>query len=311
MQLRTLSQQPDLKTSLSQAERYGHHLDAIQCAGLSTTAPIQMLSTLEEEEKKLTSSMDLEINKDVKNSSPNLSPYRKAVLNVASSSSKTFNKEHRKEKNIKTESKKDFNEKNQSAKETSESKEKDKKQNQHQHLTSPTNKNSEHKATEDSSHPHDPEVKRLLNKQTQDNLAQSNGGAQKNNQQKNEERFVAPPSTYDEKKSAPSPKVGTHSQYLAKREAMDMLGNNKRFTATQRAVKNPVINTHKSDTHKSRNSKAEDSKRQVKLKNAAELVRDQVINEDRQVKEHLRGTLNLDPVIVAKQGGEELILQEM
>ncbi|MEH2005239.1 hypothetical protein [Nostoc sp.] len=47
------------------------------------------------------------------------------------------------------------------------------------------------------------------------------------------------------------------------------------------------------------------------MKNAAELVRDQVINEDREMKKHLRGNFNLDPEIVAKEGGEELILQKI
>jgi hypothetical protein len=44
---------PDLKTSLSQAERYGHHLDKIQPAAISTGTPIQMLSASEEEQNKL------------------------------------------------------------------------------------------------------------------------------------------------------------------------------------------------------------------------------------------------------------------
>lgn len=92
MQLKAISQQPDLKTSLSQAERYGHHLDAIQCAGLTTIAPIQMLS-VEEEEKKLTSSINLDLSKlnennsvpnfsrDVKNPSLNFFPHRAKALN--------------------------------------------------------------------------------------------------------------------------------------------------------------------------------------------------------------------------------------
>ena len=80
---------------------------------------------------------------------------------------------------------------------------------------------------------------------------------------------------------------------------MNIIGDNKEFAPTQRTVKKVSIKgTTKSD------SKAEDSKQQVKLKNAAELVRDQV-------KEHIQAKLNLDPAIVAKQGGEQLILQKM
>ncbi len=291
MQLKMGSQQPDLKTSLSQAERYGHHLDKIQCA-LSTT-PIQMLSTDEEEEKKLTSGMDLETNKLTNN--------KKVLEKVLSGASglKTLN--NQKDRNTKL--KKHFAEKTESATETSKSKDKDKKQNSDEHLTSlATNKISENKATEENSLTQDPEVTRLLNKPTQSNLAGSGSGVQQNNQ----EKFMSPPSTYNEHKNTASTKVGSRSHYLAKREAMDMLGDRKGFATTQRAVKIPVINTHKFET-----SKAEDSKYQVKLKNAAELVRDQVINEDRQVKEHVQAKLDLDPAIVAKQGGEQLILQKM
>ncbi|WP_334972529.1 hypothetical protein [Nostoc sp.] len=291
MQLKTLSQQPDLKKSLSQAERYGHHLDKIQCA-LSTT-PIQMLSTDEEEKKKLTSGMDLETNKLTNN--------KKVLEKVLSGASglKTLNNQ----KDINIEPQKHFAEKTESATETSKSKDKDKKQNSDEHLRSlAANKISENKATEESLPHHDPEVTRLLNKPIQSNLAGSGGGVQQNNQQK----FMSPPSTYNEHKNTGSTKVGSRGQYLAKREAMDMLGDRKGFATIQRAVNIPLTNTHKSET-----SKAEDSKQQVKLKNAAELVRDQVITEDRQVKEHLQGRLNLDPAIVAKQGGEQLILQKM
>ncbi|WP_334761745.1 hypothetical protein [Nostoc sp.] len=152
MQLKTLSQQPDLKTSLSQAERYGHHLDKIQCA-ISTT-PIQMLSTDEEEKKKLTSGMDIETNKLTNN--------KKVLEKVLSGASglKTLN--NQKDRDI--EPKKHFAEKTKSATESSKSKYKDKKQNSDEHLTLPTiNKISEKKATEESSPDHDPEVTRLLN----------------------------------------------------------------------------------------------------------------------------------------------------
>ncbi|MEH1878555.1 MULTISPECIES: hypothetical protein [unclassified Nostoc] len=290
MQLKTTSQQLDLKASLSQAERYGHHLDKIQCA-ISTT-PIQMLSTDEEEKKKLASGMDIETNKFTSNKK-----VLEKVLSVGNGL-KTFN--NQKDRNI--EPKKHFAEKTESATESSKSKDKDKKQNSDEHLTSPTtNKISEKEATAESSPHHDPEVTKLLNKPTQSNLAGS-GGIQQNNQ----EKFMPPPSTYNEHKNTTSTNVGSRGQYLAKREAMDMLGDRKGFATIQRAVNIPLTNTHKSKT-----SKAEDSKQQVKLKNAAELVRDQVINEDRQVKEHVQAKLDLDPAIVAKQGGEQLILQKM
>ncbi|MGB3651594.1 MAG: hypothetical protein WBA41_10330, partial [Rivularia sp. (in: cyanobacteria)] len=116
---------------------------------------------------------------------------------------------------------------------------------------------------------------------------------------KNQENFIAPPSTYNQDKNAPPPKAGTYSQLLAKKEAMNLLGDNKEFATIQRAVKISV------------GSKAKDKQHQVKLKDAAELVRDRVIKDDRQVKEHLRGNFNLEPDIVAKEGGEELILQKV
>ena len=291
-QLKTRSQQPDLKTFLSQAERYGHHLDTIQCAGgLSNAVPIQM--SVDEDEEKLTSGMDVDTSKLTSNK-----PVLDKVLSVASLTSS--NQNHPKGTNIKVKPKKHLAEKTKSLTETSKTKnkeEKDKKQHSDEHLKSHATKNSENKATDENSRNNDPEVTRLLNKQTQNNSV-GFGGIQ--------EKIIAPPSTYDEKKSTPTPKIGTRSQYLNKREAMNIIGDNKEFAATQRAVKKvPTKDKTKSD------SKAEDSTQQVKLKNAAELVRDQVINEDRQVKEHIQAKLNLDPAIVAKQGGEQLILQKM
>lgn len=276
MQLKTLSQQPDLKTSFSRAERYGHHLDTIQCAGLSNAAPIQMSV---DEDEELKSGINLDISK------LNNKPVLDKVLSIASSTNS--HKNHKKGKNIETESKKHLVEN------TKEKEEKEKKQNSDEHLKSHATNNSD-KTTEENSQNHDPEVTKLLNKQTQNNAV-------------SQEKIMAPPPTYEEKKSTPTPKAGTRGQYLNKREAMNIIGDNKEFAATQRAVKKvPVKGTTKSD------SKAEDSKQQVKLKNAAELVRDQVINnEDREVKEHIQAKLNLDPAIVAKQGGEQLILQKM
>ncbi len=266
MQLKTLSQQPDLKTSFSRAERYGHHLDTIQCAGLSNAAPIQMSV---DEDEELTPGMDLDISK------LNNKPVLDQVLSIASLTNS--HKDHQK-KHL--------------AENTKEKEEKEKKQNSEEHLKSHATNNSD-KATENSQN-HDPEVTKLLKKQTQNNLV-------------SQEKIMVPPPTYEDKKSTPTPRVGTRGQYLNKREAMNIIGDNKEFAATQRAVKKvPVKDTNKSD------SKAEDSKQQVKLKNAAELVRDQVINnEDRQVKEHIQAKLNLDPSIIAKEGGEQLILQTM
>ncbi|MDF5730991.1 MAG: hypothetical protein PUP92_24050 [Rhizonema sp. PD38] len=240
------------------------------------------------------SGMDLKINKLTNNKK-----VQELVVSVVRGL-KTLNNQ----KDINIEQKEHKAEKTERVTETTKSKDKDKKQNSDEHLTSPAQSNiSDNQAKEDSSLTQDPEVTRLLNKQTQSNLADSGGSAQQKNQEK---QFVASPFTYNENKSAPNPKVGTYGQYIAKREAMDILSNNKGFATTQRTVKIPVTNTHKSES-----SKAEDSKQQVKLKDAAELVRDQAVNEDRQVKEHLRGTLNLDPAIVTKQGGEQLILQKM
>lgn len=287
MQLKMRSQLPDLKTSLSQAERYGHHLDKIQLASISSGTPIQMLSTTEEEQNKLMLSVDLGVSKLTGN---------KEIMDTAFNIKKRLKKlntSHQKDTN--TNSSKHFVPKITSLTETSTSKNKGKEKNYDEHLTSPTiHKNSE-KAIEDTSLPQDPEVTRLLNKNSKNNLPGLGSGIQ----EKNQENFIAPPSTYNKDKNAPPPKAGTHSQLLAKKEAMNLLGDNKGFATTQRAVKISV------------GDKAKDKQHQVKLKDAAELVRDRVIKDDRQVKEHLRGNFNLEPDIVAKEGGEELILQEV
>jgi|GEM_PF-4576644 hypothetical protein len=288
MQLKTRSQQPDLKTSFLRTERYGHHLETIQCAGLSTVVPVQM--SVNEEEEKLTSGMVLNIS-ELNN---------KSVLNQVLNPLRNFNKDNQKVKNIKIEPKKHFAEKKQSVTETSKTKEKEEKDEKQN--SDSTNKSDNNKATEDKSLNQDPEVTRLLNKQNQ-NDSTALGNSQAKSQEKN---LIAPPPTYDEKKSTPTPKVGTRGQYINKREAMNIIGNNKEFAATQRAVKVPATNTSKKES-----SKAEDTKQQVKVKNAAEMLRDQVIKEDKQVKEHVQVKLDLDPAIVAKQGGEQLILQKI
>lgn len=257
-----------------------------------------MLSAAEEEEKKLMSGVSFQSskftdNKDMVNT----------LLNVKNRL-KNQNKNYQKDISINSEPKKSDAEKMTSETKASTSKDKDK--NDEEHLTSPTkDKVSDNKIAEDTSVKLDPEVERLLNKNKgiKNNLPGSGGVTQ----EQNKDNFIAPPSTYNQDKNTPRPKEGTRGKFLAKKEAMNLLGDKKGFATTQLAVKKVPIG----DTAKSESAKAKDNQDQVKLKNAAELVRDQVINEDRQVKEHVRGRFNLDPDIVAKEGGEELILQKM
>ncbi len=298
-QLKMREQLPDLKRSLSQAERYGHHLDRIQPAGISTGTPIQMLSAAEEEEKKLMSGVSFHPSKLTGNKD-----MLDTALNVKNSL-KNQNQNYPKDININSKPKKHDAEKMTNETNASISKNKDKDKNDEEHLTSPTkDKVSENKAAEDTSLQLDPEVERLLNKNKgiKNNLPGSDGVTQ----EQNKDNFIAPPSIYNQDKNTPRPKEGTRGQLLAKKEAMNLLGDNKGFATTQLAVKKVPIG----DTSKSEISKAKDNQHQVKLKNAAELVREQVIKDDRQVKEHVRGTFNLEPDVVAKEGGEELILQK-
>ncbi|WP_414624331.1 hypothetical protein [Calothrix sp. CCY 0018] len=287
MQLKTISRLPDLKTSLIQAERYGHHLDAIQCAGLSTTVPIQMSSTLEEEEKKRISGVNLGVKKPTDTGNP-----LDKALHINKRLRK-LNNHHQKDQSINNN--KHFDDKAPKSTETSTSKSKNQdKENQDKH-------HEEHLKLADNNSPsQDPEVTRFLNKESTNNLPESSGN---NTLQNPAKSFISPPPTYNEDKNTPSPKTGTRSQFLANREAMNLLGDNKGFAATQRAVKKVSVG----DTP----NKAKDNQHQVKLKNAAELVREQVIKDDRQVKEQLRGTFDLEPDIVEKEGGEQLILQKM
>lgn len=297
MQLKTRSLHlPDLKTSLSQAERYGHHLDKIQPATISTSTPIQMLSASEEEQNKLMSGVDLGISKSTGNKD-----VLDRVLHVKNQLKK-FAHSHNKDININ--SKKHFGDKiTTSPTETSTSKNKEKDENFDENLT-PSKKHqvSDNKSAEDSSLSQDPEVTRLLNKETKNNLPGSSVAPGKK-----QESFIAAPSIYNEKKNTKDPKAGTRGQFLAKKEAMDILSDRKGFAATQLAVKKVSVG----DTAKSESITAKDNQDQVKLKNAAKLIREQAIKDDKQVKEHLRGTLNLEPEVVAKQGGEELILQKL
>ncbi|MBD2212730.1 hypothetical protein H6G27_23050 [Nostoc linckia FACHB-104] len=298
MQLKTRSRLPDLKASLSQAELYGHHLGKIQPATISTSTPIQMLSASEEEEKKRMSGLDLGASTLTGNQT-----VLDTVLHIKDWSKK-INNSHK--KNIDVNYNKHSADKVTSPTETSEAKNQGKDKNSDEHLTSPTkDKVSENKAAELTSLQLDPEVERLLNKNKgiKNNLPGSGGVTQ----EQNKDNFIAPPSTYNQDKNSPRPKEGTRGKFLAKKEAMNLLGDNKGFVTTQLAVKKVPIG----DTANSESAKAKDNQHQVKLKNAAELVRDQVINEDREVKEHVRGTFNLEPDIVAKEGGEELILQKM
>ncbi|MCC5632311.1 hypothetical protein [Nostoc sphaeroides] len=294
-QLKMREQLPDLKRSLSQAERYGHHLDRIQPAGISTGTPIQMLSAAEEEEKKLMSGVSFHPSKFTDNKD-----VVDTALNVKNRL-KNQNQNYQKDININSKP-----QKNDAEKMTSETKALNKDKNDEDHLTSLTkDKISENKAAEDTSLPVDPEVERLLNKNKgiKNNLPGSDGVTQ----EQNKENFIAPPSIYNQDKNTPIPKEGTRGKFLAKKEAMNLLGDNKGFATTQLAVKK----VHIGNTAKYESAKAKDNQHQVKLKNAAELVRGQVINEDREVKEHVRGTFNLEPDIVAKEGGEELILQKI
>ncbi|MDB9373339.1 hypothetical protein [Nodularia sphaerocarpa] len=292
MQLKTRSQLPDLKTSFSQAERYGHHFDKIQPAAISTDTPVQMLSASEEEQNKLMSGVDLGISKSTGN---------QGVLD------KVFLVENQLEKlahynKDNTNSPKNFVYKVTTPTETSTSKNKAEDKNSDDHLTSSTKHQVSENKVEDTSLIQDPEVTRLLNKENKNNLSGSGVTPEKK-----QEKFIAAPSIYDQKKNTTEPKAGTRGQFLAKKEAMNILGDRKGFAATQLAVKKVSVG----DSAKSESSTAKDNQDQVKLKNAAELVREQAINDDKQVKEYLRGTFNLEPDIVAKQGGEQLILQKM
>jgi hypothetical protein len=267
MQLKTLSQQPDLKTSFSQTERYGHHLDTIQCAGLSNGLPIQMST---EEDEELASGIILDTSK------LNNNQVLEQGLSIASSTNSYKNHE---QKHLA-----------ENRKEKVEKVEKEKKQNSEERLKSQATNNL-HQATVKLQN-HIPEGTIRLNNQIPNNLVSP-------------QKLMPPPPTYDDKKNTPTPRYGTRGQYIKKREAMNIIGEHKEFAATQRAVKQvPAKDTPKSD------SKAEDSKQQVKLKNAAELVRDEVTNGDRQVKEHIQAKLNIDPEMIAQEGGEQLILQK-
>ncbi|MBD0390546.1 MAG: hypothetical protein ICV54_29625 [Nostoc sp. C3-bin3] len=297
MQLKTRSLHlPDLKTSLSQAERYGHHLDKIQPAAISTSTPIQMLSASEEEQNKLMSGVDLGISKSTGNKD-----VLDRVLHVNNQLTKLA---HSHNKDININSKKHSVYKVTTSQiETSASKNKEKDKNSDEHLTSSAKHQVlENKSAEDTSLTQDPEVTILLNRGTNNNLPGSSVAPGKN-----QESFIAAPPIYNEKKNTKDPKAGTRGQFLAKKEAMDILSDRKGFATTQLAVKKVSVG----DAAKSESSRAKDNQDQVKLKNAAELVREQAIKDDKQVKEQLRGSFNLDPDIVVKEGGEELILQKI
>ncbi|MBD2343782.1 hypothetical protein [Anabaena subtropica] len=275
-------QQPDLRTSLSRAERYGHHIDQIQPGCLVNTTPVQMLSAEEEEKDKLNPDINLNINLVA------------SVINRLKSN-------HQNQQSEKDRAENQRNRTNSEAK-TSISTDKDKKQSSHERLTSPPAiKLSGTEATEEAEplEPPDPEVERMLtkNQQTQKDSTSAQIPAQKN--------LIPPPSAYDDKNVARK-KLGERNQYLAKKEAMNTLSDSKSFVTIQRAV--TKVDGGKSA--KSENGKMEDNKQRTKLKNAAEMLREQVIDGDKQVLEQVRGTFNLDPDIVAKQGGERLILQE-
>ncbi|MDB9323960.1 MULTISPECIES: hypothetical protein [Cyanophyceae] len=253
-----------------------------------------MLSASEEEQKKLMSAVDLGISKSTGNQG-----VLDRVLRVENHLEKLAHYNHNNKDN--TNSQKHFVYKLTSPTETSTSKNKAEDKNYDEHLTSSTKHQVSEKKAEDTSLKQDAEVTRLLNKEN-NNLSGSGVAPEKK-----QEKFMVAPSIYDQKKNTTQPKAGTRGQFLAKKEAMNILGDRKGFAATQLAVKKVSVG----DSANSESSTAKDNHDQVKLKNAAELVREQAINDDKQVKEHLRGTFNLDPDIVAKEGGEQLILQKM
>ncbi|MGH7999022.1 MAG: hypothetical protein ACREPR_06245 [Brasilonema sp.] len=295
------SQQPDLKTSLSRAERYGHHFDKMQPVGLSATTAIQMLPADEEEDDKLIPKRNL-VNSLTANKHNPLD-----IVSGIASGLKSWNKHHKKQTNLEAE-------KTPSAQVTSTishaadtSSLADSGKERSLALGSASSaaiKFLGTKATEEAEPllPPDPEVDRLLNRGTKKSLAESASG-----HAPVVRNFMDPAAGYNKHKNAATKKVGNRTQNLAQKEAMATLNSERAFATTQRAVKK----VYGVGNAESIGGKVNDRKHGVKLKNAAELVREQVTEGDRQALEHVRGTLNLDPEIVAKQGGEYLILQKV
>ncbi len=280
----------NLKASFNQAELYGHHLDKVSGDNIFSSEPIQMLSALEEQESKLMSGMDLGINNYVgeKKVLDNVLKVKKQFIkNPNTDSNKNKNKNHIKNSLNTTHAEKDNQGK-------ARDKNKDKHKKDDENLTSQNKQKSNHSSADKNPHSQDPEVQKLLNQE-------------RNHLPANSSDFIAPSSTYENKTNTPPPKAKTRREYLVKREAMNTLNDNQAFSGMQRAVKKVPTKHYV----KFENVKAQDSQQQVKLKKSAELVRNSISKDDKQVKDNLRENLHLNPDIVEKQGGEDLILQKL
>ncbi len=286
MQFKMRSQ--NFKASFNQAELYGHHLDKISDDNIFSSKPIQMLSALEEEQSKLMSGMDLGINNYIgeKKVLDNVLKIKKQSIKNSNSSS------NKNKKTIKNSLNTTHAEKDNKGKERDKNQDKHKKDNEN--LTSQNKQKSNHTSADKNPHSQDPEVQKLLNKE-------------RNHLPPNSSDFIAPSSTYENKTNTPPPKAKTRREYLVKREAMNTLNDNQAFSSMQRAVKKVPTKHYV----KFENVKAQDSQQQVKLKKSAELVRNSISKDDKQVKDSLRENLHLNPDIVEKQGGENLILQKL
>lgn len=278
----------NLKASFNQAELYGHHLDKVSDDNIFSSKPIQMLSALEEQETKLMSGMDLGINNYIreKKALDKVLKVKKQSIKNPNSGSNINNKHNSNKNTIKsnldtTDFQKDSQDKN-----------KHKKDNEN--LTSQNKQKSNNTSADKNPHSQDPEVQKLLNQE-------------RNHLPPNSSDFIAPSSTYENKTNTPPPKAKTRREYLVKREAMNTLNDNQAFSGMQRAVKKVPTKHYV----KFENVKAQDNQQQVKLKKSAELVRNSIFKDDKQVKDNLRENLHLNPDIVEKQGGENLILQKL
>lgn len=284
----------NLKASLSQAEFYGHHLDRVPDDSKFSGQPVQMLSALEEEEGKLMSGMDLGINNFIG---------EKTVLDKVLKVKKQSIKNSNNASNINIGNSQNNNQVKSSLNTThagkdSQEKEKDKNEDKHkhddEHLTSQDKQKSHHNSTDENSDSQEPEVQKQLNQE-------------RKHLPPNSSDFIAPSSTYENKTNTPPPKAKTRSGYLLKRAAINTLNDNQAFSTMQRAVKKVPTKHHV----KFENVKARDNQQQIKLKESAELVRDGISKDDKQVKDNLRENFHLDPDIVEKEGGKDLILQKL
>ncbi len=293
----------NLKASLNQAECYGHHLDRISDDSIITSKPIQMLSALEEDESKLMSGMDSGINNFVgeKNLLDRVLNVKKQSIKSPKNRSNINNqdqKTHHTKNNLYTTTAKSTESQKRRSTLDNQEKTRDKNEDKHksngEHLTSLDKQKSNNTSADKNSDSQNPEVQKVLDRE-------------KNQLPPNSSEFIAPSSTYEKKTNTPPPKAKTRSGYLVKREAINTLNDNQAFATMQRSVKKVPTKHHVKLEH----VKAQDNQQQVKLKTSAELVRDSISKDDKQVKENLRENFHLDPDIVDKEGGEDLILQKM